>query len=72
MKAYTVGRPYTLTFTTSRAEFPLTSEEASELLRTSAIVSATPDRVLLAGAQGPVIQPATRGGGPAFFLVEGN
>lgn len=70
----TVARPYLLTFRATGTTYPLTSEEAQRLLDEYPAVTATRYRVVLQGhntgkaSERTVLQPATRGGGPAFIL----
>jgi len=74
MRISTVPRPYILTFHATQTTYPLTSEEAQRLLDEYPAVTATSQRVVLPGHNTPdpqqrvTLQPATRGGGPAFIL----
>jgi hypothetical protein len=74
MKIQTVARPYTLTFRSSGHSYPLTSEDAQRLLDEYPAIKATSQRVVLMGhntgdpRQRTILQPATRGGGPAFIV----
>lgn len=74
IKITAVSRPFLLTFLATRQTYPLTSEEAQRLLDEYPAVSATKYRVVLQGhntasaSERTVLQPATRGGGPAFII----
>lgn len=74
MKIQTVDRPYVLTFLATGTSYPLTAEDAQRLLDGYPAVTATRNRVVLQGHNTPdpkqrtVLQPATKGGGPAFLI----
>jgi hypothetical protein len=74
VKITTVDRPYLLTFHATGQSYPLTSAEAQRLLDEYPAISATRNRVVLPGhntgraAERCIVQPATRGGGPAFVI----
>lgn len=69
-----VARPFVLTFCATGTSYPLSSVEAQNLLDEYPAHSATKYRVVLQGHNTPdpkqrtVLQPATRGGGPAFLI----
>ena len=71
-------RPFLLTFHASGHTYPLTSEEVQRLLDEYPAVKVSANRVVLQGHNTPrasertTIQPATRGGGPAFTWVNGS
>ena len=69
-------RPYVLTFHATGRSYPLTSDDAQRLLDEYPAVSVAANRVVLPGhntsdrAQRCTLQPATRGGGPAFWWYD--
>ena len=73
-KITATARPYVLTFHATGASYPVTSEEAQRLLDEQPTVSATAYKVVFPGHntsdrhQRVSLQPATRGGGPAFIV----
>lgn len=73
-KVSTVARPYIVTFLATGQSYPLTSEEAQRLLDEYPAVTASRNRVVLPGhntsdpKQRCVLQPSTKGGGPAFVV----
>lgn len=74
MKITAVKRPFILTFRSSGQSYPLTADEAQRLLDAYPPFKATSQRVELHGHNSDkaydrtVLQPATRGGGPAFVI----
>jgi hypothetical protein len=70
MRAWTVARPYILTFQQTRTSYPLDSEEAQRLIDNYPLISASRNRVVLLGDDGAksVLTAATLGGGDAFIV----
>lgn len=74
LKITACQRPFLLTFLATGTTYPLTTEETQRILDEYPAVKATKYRVILQGhntsdpRQRTVIQPATRGGGPAFIV----
>jgi len=72
MRITAKARPFILTFLATGTSYPLTSEEAQRLLDEYPAVTATRNKVVFQGhntskaSERTVLQPATRGGGPAF------
>lgn len=75
MKITALDRPFLLTFVSSGHSYPLTRDDAQRLLDEYPAVRATRNRVVLAGHNSSraydrtILQPATRGGGPAFEVT---
>ena len=70
-KITAVQRPYLLTFVSTGSVYPLSSDAVQELLDEYPAIRANSQRVVLRGNgldYTTVIQPATRGGGPAFLF----
>lgn len=67
----TFPRPYILTFHATGTSYPISSEDAANLIAEYPIVSASSNRVVLRGDDGrkTTIQAATLGGGPAFKVT---
>lgn len=75
MTIIAAARSFLLTFHASGHTYRLTAEEAQRLLDEYPAVGATRNRVILPGHNTPrvaersTLQPATRGGGPAFHIT---
>lgn len=71
------ARPYLLTFVATGTTYAVSSDEAQRLLDEYPAVTARPNKVVLQGhnssraSDRTVLQPATRGGGPAFMIDRG-
>jgi hypothetical protein len=75
MKITATARPFILEFTASGNIYPITSEEAQNLLDAYPAVHVSSNVVVLQGhntadaMQRCILRPATHGGGPAFVIT---
>jgi len=74
VKVTAVARPFVVTFLATGTTYPATSSDVQNMLDEYPAVTASKFRVILQGHNTPdpkqrvLIQPATRGGGPAFVV----